>query len=283
MFLLLLLLVVVEERLRALWGEVRREGARALAALGAAGPPRNGGNGVIRGTTRRQPASNAAKPPPQPASCATSPTRPGRRADWRERTRPAPPLQQHFREKVLPAQPLQWLFREKVLPASAKTPILGCFKRAGRTFSRSRPPSDHAGRTFSRTRRDNVATLKPTTPLHSPEQQPLKPPSPLHPKTAPKQPISHPQRRWRFQATGRPGRQGLTTVPVSGGGPWPGDQWAADVANVVKPTQFISPHEDPCYKRRQSKPKNSHFQRKSPRIDDVRNNGAEIHTKNTLD
>ena len=188
-----------------------------------------------------------------------------------------------FPRKTRPAQPLQWLFREKVRPASAKTPILGCFKRAGRTFSRSRPPSDHAGRTFSRTRRDNVATLKPTTPLHSPEQQPLKPPSPLHPKTAPKQPISHPQRRWRFHATGRPGRQGLTTAPVGGGGPWPGDQWAADVANVVKPTQFISPHEDPCYKRRQSKPKNSHFQRKSPRIDDVRNNGAEIHTKNTLD
>ena len=58
MFLLLLLLVVVKERLRALWGEVRREGARALAALGAAGPPRNGGNGVIRGTTRRRHAAN---------------------------------------------------------------------------------------------------------------------------------------------------------------------------------------------------------------------------------
>ena len=58
MFLLLLLLVVVEERLRALRGEVRREGARALAALGAAGPPPNGGNGVIRGTTRRQHAAN---------------------------------------------------------------------------------------------------------------------------------------------------------------------------------------------------------------------------------
>ena len=81
-----------------------------------------------------------------------------------------------------------------------KTLILGCFERAGRTFSRSRPPSDHAGRTFSRTRRDNVATLKPTTPLLAPEQRPLKPPSPLHPKTAPKTPISHPQRRWRFQS-----------------------------------------------------------------------------------
>ncbi|MGO2619514.1 MAG: hypothetical protein ACTH82_05405 [Glutamicibacter ardleyensis] len=37
MFLLLLLLVVVKERLRALRGEVRRECARAFAALGAAG------------------------------------------------------------------------------------------------------------------------------------------------------------------------------------------------------------------------------------------------------
>ena len=162
------------------------------------------------------------------------------------KNRPARPLQQHFREKTRPARPLQRHFREKVRPASAKTPILGCFKRAGRTFSRSRPPSGHAGRTFSRTRRDNMATLKPTTPLRVPEQQPLKPPSPLHPKTAPKQPISHPQRRWRFQATGRPGRQGLTTAPVGGGGPWPGGQWAADVTNVVKPTRFKSPHEDLC-------------------------------------
>ena len=58
MFLLLLLLVVVEERLRALRGEVRREGVRALAALGSAGPSPNGGNGIIRGTTRRRHAAN---------------------------------------------------------------------------------------------------------------------------------------------------------------------------------------------------------------------------------
>ena len=80
-----------------------------------------------------------------------------------------------------------------------------------------------------------------------------------------------------------PGRQGQAAVPVGDGGDWPGDQWAANVTNVVKPTRFQSPRENPCYKRRQSKPKNRHFQRKSPRIDDVRNNGAEIHTKNTLD
>ena len=69
-----------------------------------------------------------------------------------------------------------------------------------------------------------------------------------------------------------PGRQGQAAVPVGDGGDWPGDQWAANVTNVVKPTRFQSPHENPCDKRRQSKPKNRHFQRKSPRIDDVRNN-----------
>ena len=153
--------------------------------------------------------------------------------------------------------------------------------------------------------------LKPPSPLHAPEQRPLKPPSPLQPKNAPKTPISQPQRRrrfqlrlgrrpqrrrrfqphtgtsaqrrWRFQTTGLPVQQGLTTAPVGGGGAWPGDQWAADVTNVVKPTRFQSPRENPCYKRRQSASKNLDFQRKSPRIDDVCNNGSEIHRKNTSD
>ena len=88
----------------------------------------------------------------------------------------------------------------------------------------------------------------------------------------------------------RPARAKATAVsrerfvmPVGYGGAWTSDQRAADVTNVVKPTQFKSPHEDPCYKRRQSKPKNHHFQRKSPRIDDVCNNNVEIHTKNSSD
>ena len=61
-------------------------------------------------------------------------------------------------------------------------------------------------------------------------------------------------------------------MPAGYGGAWPNDQRAADVTNVVKPTQFKSPRKDPCYKRRQSKPKNRHFQRKSHWIDDVCNN-----------
>ena len=173
--------------------------------------------------------------------------------------------------------------REKTHPARHKTPILAHFS--------------YAGRTFSRTRRDNMATLKPTTPLLTPNTGPLKPASPLRPKTAPKTPISHPQRRWRFQSrlgrcpqrrwrfqiTGPAGLQGQAAAPVAGGWAWPGDRRAADVTNVVKPTRFKSPREDLCYKRRQSKPQNHHFQRKSRRIDDVCNNHSGLRTKSCSD
>ena len=167
--------------------------------------------------------------------------------------------------------------------------------------------------------------LKPPSPLLAPEQRPLKPPSPLQPKNAPKTPISHPQRRWRFQlglslreqrrrrfqlrlgrrpqrrrrfqphtgtsaqrrwrfqTTGPPGRQSQAAVPVGGGWASPQHPWAISVTNVVKPEQFEPPCECSCYKRRQSASKNLDFQRKSPRIDDVCNNGSEIHTKNTSD
>ena len=134
-------------------------------------------------------------------------------AGWQARkSSPSHPLQRPTREKVRPARPLQHPTREKVRPASVKRPILGCFERAGRTFSRSHPPPDHAGRTFSRSGRTEVVTVKPTTPLQpliqasvkppSPmlahEQHPLKPATPMQAKNAPKTPNSHSQRRWRF-------------------------------------------------------------------------------------
>ncbi|QCT35070.1 cupin [Schaalia odontolytica] len=40
-----------------------------------------------------------------------------------------------------------------------------------------------------------MATLKPTTPLRTPNKGSLKPASPLLPETAPKTPFSRPQRR----------------------------------------------------------------------------------------
>ena len=81
---------------------------------------------------------------------------------------------------------------------------------------------------MSRTGRGNMATLKPPTPLLAPNKGPMKPASPLRPKTAPKKPISHSQRRWRFQlahltgpqrrrrfqTTRPPGRQGQAAAPA---------------------------------------------------------------------
>ena len=63
----------------------------------------------------------------------------------------------------------------------------------------------------------------------------------------------------------------------------PQGRWANDVTNVVKLAHFETAFNGPCYKRRQSAPKNHYFQRKSRRIDDVYNNGSEIHSKNALD
>ena len=170
-----------------------------MIAHTAAAPPPTGGNDAIQASdtpaTRRQRASHGAKPPSQPPEVRRIAYKTWHSTGWREKTRPTPPLQQHFRERIHPAR--------------HKTPNLGHFERAGRTLSRSRPPSDQAGTTFSRTRRDNAEALKPTTPLLTPNKEalkpaspllspnngPLKPTSPLHPKTAPKTPISHPQRR----------------------------------------------------------------------------------------
>ena len=128
----------------------------------------------------------------------TSPNKGPFRVHPRE-TRPARGFHRHFREKVRPATGPLMLNREKLRPARHKTPIAGHFEHAGRTFSRSRPPSGRAGRTFSRTGRSHVATVKPPSPLLTPEQQPLKPTTPLRPKNAPKTAFSHPQRRRRFQ------------------------------------------------------------------------------------
>ena len=79
---------------------------------------------------------------------ATSPVLPGRGAGMREKTRPAQPLPYSTRKKSRPTQPLQQHFREKTRPASPKTPKLGCFQRAGRTFSRSHPHQAALGELF---------------------------------------------------------------------------------------------------------------------------------------
>ena len=100
--------------------------------------------------------------------------------------------------------------------------------------------------------------------------------------------VSTPHRHNRAKATAVSDKRAAWSAEPDhsardGGWAWPGDRWAISVTNVVKPTRFTSPREDLCYKRRQSASKNLDFQRKSHRIDDVCNNGSEIHTKNTSD
>ena len=92
-----------------------------------ASPSPNGGIALHEGPTRRRHAPRGLHVVQNPHShrCGgrAPPTKPGR-VGWREKTPPTLPLHQHFREKTRPASP--------------KSPKLGCFQRAGRTFSRSR-------------------------------------------------------------------------------------------------------------------------------------------------
>ena len=121
-------------------------------------------------------------------------------------------------------------------PCSHKMAQFGRFYPCRANFIPISPATSRAGRRISRTGRRNMARLKPTTPLLTPNKGPLKLPSPLHPKTAPNTPISHPQRRSRFQShtgtskqrrswfqtTGPPRLQHPHAAPVGGGRAWPG-------------------------------------------------------------
>ena len=214
-------------------------------------PPPNGGNGVIRTTTRRRHADNQRLMLQNPHR-----HRYGRRraADktWAQRrvSRKNPPntgLPAALREIVRPARPLQRHYREKTRPASPKTPKLECFECAGRTISRlhnETPPQGELIRTRTHTRPSRAKNFAHRTNKHGdaetnnttarpPNKAPLKPASPLRPKTAPKTPISHPQRlrrfqphtdtskqrRARFQTTGPPRLQHTRTVPGGREGP----------------------------------------------------------------
>ena len=144
-----------------------------------------------------------------------------------------------------PSTPLLTACAVQNSPCSPKMALFGTFFVCMANFVPLPPATSHAWRTFSCTRHNNMATLKPPTPLqsliqasmkpssplHAPNKGTLKPTSPLHPKTAPKTPISHPQRRrrfqphtgtsaqrrQRFQTTRPPVQQGLAAVPVGGG------------------------------------------------------------------
>ena len=109
---------------------------RSDEAFGVVG----GGICTTRGSdtpvTRGAAASCSAKPPPLQAGRAHGAYKTVRNTGWREKTRPARLLHRHFREKTRPTR--------------LKTAFFAHFGLAGRTISRSHPPSGRAGRTFSR-------------------------------------------------------------------------------------------------------------------------------------
>lgn len=86
---------------------------------------------------------------------AASPTRPGRRGGWREKTRPARGFQRPFAKKTRPARP--------------KTPKLECFECAGRTISRlhdETPPQGELTRVRTHTRPSRATNLAHRTQKH---------------------------------------------------------------------------------------------------------------------
>ena len=143
------------------------------------------------------------------------------------KTRPAGSPQLLVRGKTRPAGSPQLLVSGKTRPMRHKRPIVGHFSFAGRTISRTgrshvatmqplpplQPLMQASMKPPSPLLTPERQPLKPTTPLQplmqtnvkppspmlAPEQRPLKPPTPLQPENASKTPISHPQRRRRFQ------------------------------------------------------------------------------------
>ena len=160
------------------------------------------------GTT---PPRVAASPSPDGGNCIIRDLTRRRHAASHLLLLQTPHSRRHGGHPVADKTSVQHPVARKTRPA---TPNVGCGERAGRTISR--------------TGHRNIARLKPTTPLLTPNKGPVKPASPLRPQTAPKTPISHPhrrrrfqshtdtgkQRRSRFQTTGPPGRQGPAAAPA---------------------------------------------------------------------
>ena len=169
---------------------------------GPAEPSPNGGNGVTRGTTRRRHAANQLLMLQNPHR--SQPRAPRRLQNLGSGPIGAKKLAQHSSFRDCSAKN----FAQHVI----KRRLWAIFRAQGELFRAHAHDQTEQGE-LSRTERTNVATLKPMTPLRpllqtnvkppspmlAPKQRPLKPPSPLQPKNTPKTPISHPQRRCRFQ------------------------------------------------------------------------------------
>ena len=145
-----------------------------------------------------------------------------------QQTRPAGSHDCWSAKKLARHGPSSGVSAKKLAQRGIKRPFWAIFRVLGELFraytmttvpqgelfrARTHTPG-RAGQITSRTGLRNMATLKPTTPLHTHNKGPMKPASPLHPKNTPKTPISHPQRRRWFQTTRPPDRQGQAAAPA---------------------------------------------------------------------
>ena len=126
-----------------------------------------------------------------------------------------------FSRKSSPSTGLPSAYPRRSSPSAPENSVFRPFWACRANFFALTHRSGRAGRIISRTGHSHVATLKPMTPLQplmranakppSPllasEQRPLKPTTPLQPQNARKTPISHPQRRRRFQPHTRTSEQ----------------------------------------------------------------------------
>ena len=103
------------------------------------------------------------------------------------------------RDETRPERGFLGLVRDKTRPAHHKSSISGHFEPAGRTISRMEHSDVARLKPMTPLQPLMQASVKPPSPLRAPQQQPLKPTTPMQPKNARNTPISHPQRRRRFQ------------------------------------------------------------------------------------
>ena len=149
-----------------------------------------GGIALHGGPTRRRHATRRPRVVKKPHHCRHGGSRSA--SDTRAQCQSA--------RQSSPSTALQRPFREKSRPARTKTPNLGCFERAGRTFSRFRDDTVPQGELFR-------AQMKPPPPLLPPSRVRMKPATPLLARNAAKTHISGEQRRRRFHPRTKTGMQ----------------------------------------------------------------------------
>ena len=135
----------------------------------------------------------------------------------RDKVRPTHPFRSSSTKNFAQHGPFSDSSAKNFAQHAIKRRLWAILSKQGELF-RAHPHIRPRRANFFAHRAQHSATVKPPSPLLAPEQQPLKPTTPLRPKNAPKTPVSHPQRRWRFQMRLGMGEQRRRRYPTTA---WP--------------------------------------------------------------